>query len=83
MDNRLDVFGLSQTEKGKSKCGDSFSFKVFHDTYAVLALSDGVGSKPCDWLASKTTCEKFIELFGEKVQTDFSPEKLIEICTAL
>jgi RHS repeat-associated protein len=28
---------------------------------AVAEIADGVGSRPCDWLAAQTACQKFIE----------------------
>lgn len=80
MDKKFDIFGISQIEKDKSKCGDYFLYNIFHDKFIVLALSDGVGSRPCDWLASKTTCEKFIEIIGEKINNNFDTNDLVHIC---
>lgn len=86
MNNQFDVFGIAQTKKDKNKCGDYFLHKTFQDKFIVLVVADGVGSRPCDWLASKTTCEKFIEVIGEKINDNhhnFEANDLIDICTAV
>ena len=80
MENRFNIFGISQMDKDKSKCGDYFLFHILHDKFIVLALADGVGSRPCDWLASKTTCEKFIEIACEKIGNSFDANDLVHIC---
>lgn len=80
MDFKFEIFGKSVKEKNKSKCGDNYAYKTFNNQYVILALSDGVGSKPCDWLASQTTCEKFVEYALNALDSSFSLEGLIEIC---
>jgi len=87
MNNQFDVFGINLSKKDKSKCGDYFLHKTFQDKFIVLVVADGVGSRPCDWLASKTTCEKFIEVIEEKINDNcdnhdnFEANDLIDICT--
>ncbi len=80
MSIEYEISGKSKIEKDKGKCGDYFKYEVFRNEFVVLALSDGVGSRPCDWLASKTTCEKFIEIIGEKIATGFEISDLADIC---
>src|SRR5690606_28673292 len=46
----------------KERNGDAFVHAVVQDGSAVLAMvADGVGSCPCDWLASETACRLFAE----------------------
>ena len=81
MSNSYEIVGFSQIEKNKGKCGDYYAYKVFNDELVVMALSDGVGSKPCDWLASKTTCEKFLVKIEEKLSNGFDPNCLLQVCS--
>ena len=80
MSTKFEIFGISQVERNKGKCGDYYAYKVFNDEWVVMALADGVGSMPCDWLASKTTCEMFIQKIGEKVKDGFDPECIEQLC---
>jgi len=78
MEKEFEIFGKSVLEANKKKCGDSFAFDTVCN-HAILAMSDGVGSKPCDWLASQETCEKFMELTKQKCKVGFEGEDFIEI----
>lgn len=78
--NGYEIFGISKAEKNKGRCGDYYVYKVFNDELVVMALADGVGSMHCDWLASKTTCELFIQKIGEKVKDGFDPECIDQLC---
>ena len=51
--------------KGKSiKNGDHFYIGELPEENLVIALvADGVTNRPCDWMASKLCCEKFMEKF--------------------
>lgn len=46
----------------KATCGDYLKIVEFDD-YVVLVLSDGVGSRHHDYIASKTACDSFCESF--------------------
>jgi len=59
---RFETEHYSLAERGKGRCGDHVVVRVA-DPYVVLAVSDGVGSRPCDWLASQTTCNELVEHF--------------------
>ncbi|NVO02991.1 MAG: protein phosphatase 2C domain-containing protein [Bacteroidetes bacterium] len=61
---KYSIYGKSLNEKGKAKCGDFFLHHVLKDeNLVVLALSDGVGSRHHDYIASQTACNEFIESF--------------------
>lgn len=50
----------------KAKNGDSYAHADIAEGLAtVVMVADGVGSKPCDWLASKTACDRLTELAKE------------------
>lgn len=74
-----ELAGRSLREKDKAKCGDFSMYKMFGNRYLALVVSDGVGSKPCDWLASRTTCEEFMENLAPKMDGDFMADDLIDI----
>ncbi len=60
------VFSYSATKAGKEKCGDAFSvLELPEESLIVVAVADGVSSRPCDWLASKTACETIVSFFPE------------------
>ena len=42
-----------------------------------LTLGDGVGGSPCDWKASKISCQKFIDAFVTSSEKEI-PERMIE-----
>lgn len=70
---RFEAEHHSVAERGKQRCGDHVLVRV-DELYVIVAVSDGVGSRPCDWLASSTTCHELIEAF---VQSDTPlPERL-------
>lgn len=52
---------LSQKNRDKTKNGDFFATTKLHNTWVIATIADGVGSRPCDWLAAQTACQKFIE----------------------
>lgn len=45
----LETFTKSETDPSKHKCGDYVAHEYLYGKYWVLALADGVGSRPCDW----------------------------------
>lgn len=62
----LQVSAQSIPDPEKSKNGDAFAHAQFVEgSGTVVMVADGVGSKPCDWLASKTACERLVELAKE------------------
>ena len=65
-DKIFEVFSYSVTKSGKQKCGDAFLVHdLIDENLIVLAVADGVSSRPCDWLASKTACETIVSVFSE------------------
>ena len=49
----------------KNTNGDFCDFKILEkEELVILTISDGVGSNPCDWKASKISCQNFIDEFG-------------------
>lgn len=79
MHDIYESYCISQKEPGKSHFGDYCHSELFGDIL-IAVLSDGVGSRPCDWLASKTTCDKFVELAGKLNTTSLTAEELMHIC---
>jgi serine/threonine protein phosphatase PrpC len=66
----------SQSVKGPEKAhnGDH-ALTEEHGEAAVLAVADGVGSRPCDWRASAVACESALE---EMAQTSGTWPKRVE-----
>lgn len=54
------IAGKSAQNLNKKFNGDFYKFTVF-DGYILLALADGVGSRPCDNVAAQMSCDLFIE----------------------
>lgn len=60
----FDVCAATIAEAGKLRGGDCFCIsEVAGENILVLAISDGVSSSPCDWLASETACRVVIDAF--------------------
>jgi len=58
------IIGISINEKGKAKCGDFFLYRELEDErIIILTLSDGVGSRHHDYVASHTACSVFVDSF--------------------
>jgi|GEM_PF-2798757 len=73
----LEISKFSHQNPKKRKNGDFCEYKLLQDeNLAVLTVADGLGGKPCDWKASKLSCQKFIEVFGKKVNKEIS-ERII------
>lgn len=57
MSVEYEVFTEQVAKAGKMRSGDAVvTADLPHENQLFLALADGVGSRPCDWLASKTAC---------------------------
>jgi serine/threonine protein phosphatase PrpC len=80
MTTKHEIIGRSRKEKSKPKNGDFFKYKVLGNELLVLTVADGVSSNNCDWLASQTSCEKFIEVCELKLKKRFSEKDLVKIC---
>ena len=61
----FEIAGMSLAERGKARCGDYYIAKTV-EPFVVLVLADGVGSRPCDYLASQTACNEFAEAFAKE-----------------
>ncbi|WP_299461573.1 protein phosphatase 2C domain-containing protein [uncultured Microscilla sp.] len=70
----FQTFSTSLAKADKAKNGDACHCKILKETtqtLAVMALADGVGSKPCDYKASTTAVDAFLAHFGDNPdQTD-------------
>ena len=60
----FDIASHSTRNPEKANNGDYCSWEILEEDQQLLAvLSDGVGSSPCDWKASKLACTQFINQF--------------------
>jgi serine/threonine protein phosphatase PrpC len=65
------IYGQSVNEFGKQKCGDyQLWSELLDEGLIILALSDGVGSRHHDYIASRTACSSFIKCFSEDKTQD-------------
>lgn len=59
-----EAYGQSITSFKKEKNGDHLLLEDIKSEKILLAcVADGISSRPCDWLASELTCNKFFEFF--------------------
>jgi serine/threonine protein phosphatase PrpC len=73
----FSIEGFTLAEKGKFNCGDSIGAGIVEgNNQVVVALSDGVSTRPADYLASQTACNSFIDFFNFAKQ-EFSVERFI------
>jgi len=69
MITKYNISQNSIANKGKSRCDDFMLWKEPLDENILVAIvCDGVSTTACDWLASKTACENFINHFIENKQ---------------
>ncbi len=58
------IFGITEKHQEKKWNGDHILYHVIKAENLVVALlADGVSNSPCDYLSSKTACEKFMQEF--------------------
>lgn len=71
----FEIFSQSLAKADKPKNGDYCDYVVLNEpsTIVALALADGVGSKPCDYLASATAVNVFLQNISQP-----SSENLLE-----
>ena len=70
---KVEISKKSYKNPHKNRNGDFCEFEILeNDQLVILTLGDGVGSSPCDWKASKVSCQKFIETFKENSNEDIS-----------
>lgn len=66
LNQKFGLFSYSVTKAGKENCGDAFAVRELkEENLVILMVADGVSSLPCDWLASRTTCETVASVFTE------------------
>lgn len=65
----------SRSVKGpeKTRNGDHALIQDLGDDAVVLAIADGVGSRPCDWRASEVACAAALEGIQEATQEATGP----------
>ncbi len=78
--NKFEIVGKSIKSKDKQKNGDFFDYTILENGIVVLTLADGVGSRNCDWLASKTACKEFIVNSCRFLNKDYSSDLLLKMC---
>lgn len=63
----FETFSTSLAKADKPKNGDACDYTVLLDNGKIvaMALADGVGSKPCDYLASATAVQAFLTHFAD------------------
>ena len=85
MPEQYTIYGKSIKNKDKSRNGDFFKSEILNNDTVILALADGVGSYVCDWLASKTACETFIDLCkkSDKLPTELFSKNIGETNKAI
>jgi protein phosphatase len=77
---KFEIVGKSIKDKEKSKNGDSFNSAILDNGIIILTLADGVGSKNCDWVASKEACDSFINYCQDSINQGFTENTILEIC---
>lgn len=59
-----EACGQSIISYKKEKNGDNLLLEdIKSENILVAIVADGISNRPCDWLASELTCNKFIEFF--------------------
>ncbi|WP_338765533.1 protein phosphatase 2C domain-containing protein [Bernardetia sp. ABR2-2B] len=83
MTNNFEIVGKSIKDKEKTKNGDSFNHIILENNMVILTLADGVGSKNCDWVASKEACDSFINYSQDLLGKDYTETTLLGICNKI
>lgn len=79
LDFSIEGYSIPKLEKEKN--GDCYLYEIWEPKKLVLAIvADGVSQQPCDWLASKMTCENIITHFKSSKTTllDFRMSESID-----
>jgi len=64
MSESFQIAGITEKFHEKDRNGDHILFQIVDAENLVIALlADGVSNSPCDWLSSKTVCDKFMQEF--------------------
>ena len=64
MTESFQIAGITEKFHEKDRNGDHILYQVVDAENLVVALlADGVSNSPCDWLSSRTACEKFMKEF--------------------
>jgi len=64
MPDSFQIHGITEKHQEKNLNGDHILYQVVDAENLVVALlADGVSNSPCDWLSSRTACEKFMQEF--------------------
>lgn len=80
METIHDIAGQTRKKPGKARNGDALGYKLLENGLIIMALADGVSSASCDWLASKTACQEFLEACQRELTPDFSQDDVLSIC---
>ena len=64
MSDSYQIAGITEKFHEKDRNGDHILYQIVDAENLVVALlADGVSNSPCDWLSSRTACEKFMQEF--------------------
>lgn len=64
MPDSFQIHGITEKYQEKNLNGDHILYQIVDAENLVVALlADGVSNSPCDWLSSRTACEKFMKEF--------------------
>ena len=64
MPDSFQIHGITEKHQEKSLNGDHILYQIVDaENLAIALLADGVSNSPCDWLSSRTACEKFMQEF--------------------
>ena len=79
---KIEISKKSYKDPHKNRNGDFCEFEILeNEKLVILTLGDGVGSSPCDWKASKLSCQLFIETFKKNSDEDISQRFLESLKT--
>lgn len=70
---QIELAQQSHKNPHKNLNGDFCAYQMLtEEKLVVLVLADGVGNSPCDWKASKISCEFFIRAFTASSEQDIT-----------
>lgn len=80
METPFEIVSESLRNPDKHKNGDFLQYEILPNGLVVLTLSDGIGTRNCDWLASQTACSEFISLCRLHQDQEITPKVAKGFC---
>ena len=72
MSESFQIAGITEKFHEKNRNGDHILYQLIEaESLVVALLVDGVSNSPCDWLSSRTACEKFMQEFLSQPMANF------------